>query len=482
MITFSGTMVSKILFVEPPKDYWFLMGEYLPPPTGLLVLAAFIERELPDMEIEVIDCQAERKSWDYVQKKIESSQPSIVATSGFTCNAYVCARVAETAKKTNEEIVTVVGGQHFTATANESLTDFPEIDYIVRGEGEITLIELIKALREDGDLGRIDGLSFRNNGEIVHTPDRDLIENLDSLPYPAYHLVGKNASKYHFSLMAGKNTPYLILEGARGCNHKCSFCTQWRHWSGVWRTKSPKRIADEMEFLHQRFGGKFLWLTDDNFDYGKRGKALWEELRNRQFAKDIDWFFQARTDDIVKNPDLVGKLHDVGNSWILIGVENHSPDILRYFKKGIKASEAGKAMSVLREKNVFAQAMMIIGSRQDTVQSIERLRRFSFDINSDLNIYACLTPLPGTDVYEEATRNGWIEDKNYANYDMAHAIMPTETLTRAEVQEELFKCYNEFYGSTVRNIKGIFSKNEIKRRAYRHMAGMKVLQTLRSMI
>ncbi len=475
-------MSKSILFVEPPKDYWFLMGEYLPPPTSLLVLAAYVERELPDTEVEVIDCQAERKGWDYVQRSIESFQPSIVATSGFTCNAYVCARVAEIAKKVNEEIVTVVGGQHFTATANESLTDFPEIDYVVRGEGEVTFVELIKALSENGDLGRIDGLSFRNNGKIVHAPDRDLIENLDSLPYPAYHLVGKNVSKYHFSLMAGKNTPYLILEGGRGCNHKCTFCTQWKHWNGVWRTKSAKRIADEMEFLHRRFGGEFLWLTDDNFDYRKRGKALWEELRKRGFTRDINWFFQARTDDIVKNPDLVGKMQKVGNNWILVGVENHSPDILRYFKKGIKASEAGMAMNILREHNVLAQAMMIIGTRQDTTQSIEGLRRFSFDIHPDLTIYACLTPLPGTDVYEEAKANGWIEDENYANYDMVHAIMPTETLTRSEVQEELFQCYNDFYGSAVRNIKGIFSKNEIKRRAYRHMAGMKVLKTLRSMI
>jgi anaerobic magnesium-protoporphyrin IX monomethyl ester cyclase len=477
----AGTMTSSMLFVEPPKDYWFLMGEYLPPPTALLVLAAYVEREIPDIEIKVIDCQAENKSWDYIKSVIESMSPSFVATSAFTCNAYVCARVAEMAKKANEETVTIVGGQHFTAVADESLRNFPEIDYVVKGEGELTLVELIRTVLEGGDIGQVRGLALRNNGEIVHTPDRPLIENLDDLPYPAYHLVEKNTDKYHFSVMAGKKR-YLILEGGRGCTHKCSFCTQWRHWKGKWRTKSPKRIADEMEFLHKRYGGIFLWLTDDNFDYRKRGQGLWEELRKRDFIDDINWFFQARTDDILNNPDLVGKLQEVGNSWILIGVENHSPDILKYFKKGIRASESGKAMKILRDNNVFAQAMMIIGTRQDTAESIERLRKFSTDIDSDLNIYACLTPLPGTDVYEEAKRNGWIEDDNYTNYDMAHAIMPTETLSRKEVQEELFKCYREFYGSATRNIKGIFSKNEIKRRAYRHMAGQKVLRTLRSLI
>ncbi|MCK4445138.1 MAG: cobalamin-dependent protein, partial [Thermoplasmata archaeon] len=268
------------------------MGEYLPPPTALLVLAAYIERELPDIEVEVVDCQAEKKGWDYLQRCIESAQPSIVATSGFTCNAYVCAKVAEMAKKLNEETVTVIGGQHFTATADGSLRNYPEMDYIVRGEGEVTFVELIKALREGSDIGKVDGLSFKNNGEVVHTPDRELIQNLDSLPYPAYHLIEKNMNRYHFAMMAGKHTKYMIMEGARGCTYRCSFCTQWRHWGGKWRTKSPKRIADEMEFLYREYGGEFLWLTDDNFDYRKRGKGIWEELRKRDFTDDVNWFFQ----------------------------------------------------------------------------------------------------------------------------------------------------------------------------------------------
>lgn len=475
-------MASRILFVEPPKDYWFLMGEYLPPPTALLVLAAYIEKELPDMEVEVIDCQAERLDWKDVERRIESFSPSIVAASGFTCNTYACARVAETAKKVNSDIVTVMGGQHFSFTADDSLKTFPEIDCIVRGEGEHTIVELIKALKEQSDIGRVRGISFRNNGGIIHTSPRPLIENLDDLPYPAYHLVEKNIGEYHFTMMAGKNTKYLILEGSRGCNHKCSFCTQWKHWNGVWRTKSPKRIATEMEYLNQRFGGEFLWLTDDNFDYKKRAKELWQELRQREFTDDVNWFYQARTDDIAKNPDLVAKLRQTGNSWILVGVENHSPRTLKDFRKGAQVNDAFQAIKTLRENDVFAQSMFVIGSRKDNAESIEKLRQFSLDLDTDLSIYAALTPLPGTDVYEEAKRNGWIEDTNLANYDMAHAIMPTETLSRREVQEELYRCYRAFYGSSIRNIKALFSKNEIKRRTYRHMAGKRVLSTLRRMI
>ena len=475
-------MVTKLLFVEPPKDYWFLMGEYLPPPTGLLILAAYIEEKLPDVEIEILDCQAERKDFRDIEKHIESHSPSIILTSGFTCNAYVCARVAEIAKNVNTDIVTIVGGQHFSFAAEESLKDYPEIDYIIRGEGEETLLELIKALRNNKNIVEVKGLSFRLDGKIVHTQPRPLIENLDSLPYPAYHLVENNIKKYHFTMMAGKNTRYMILEGSRGCSHRCSFCTQWKHWNGVWRTKSARRIADEMEYFNERFGGEFLWLTDDNFRYNNRAKELWQELRKRKFTEDITWFFQARTDDIANNPDLVAKLRDVGNNWILMGVENNSPEILKEFKKEVKVNDAYRAVKILNDNDIFTQSMFVIGSRKDTARSIEELRQFSLDLGSDLAVYTILTPFPGTEIHESALQNGWIEDTNYAHYDMSHAIMPTETLSRRQVQEELYHCYRAFYGPISRNIAGLFSKNEIKRRVTRHMAGKNILTNLRHLI
>ncbi len=475
-------MDTKLMFVEPPKDYWFLMGEYLPPPTGLLILAAYIEERIPDMEIEILDCQAQKLDFKDLEKHIENHSPSIIVTCGFTCNVYVCARVAEIAKKVSADIVTIVGGQHFSSTAEESLKDFPEIDYIIRGEGEETLSELIKTLINKKKVLEVKGISFRQNSIVIHTPQRPLIENLDTLPYPAYHLVENNLKKYHFTMMAGKNTRYMILEGSRGCSHRCSFCSQWKHWNSVWRTKSARRIADEMEYLNERFGGEFFWLTDDNFSYYTRGKSLWQELKPRKFIDDITWFFQSRTDDIANNPNLVAKLRDVGNNWILMGVENNSPEILNDFKKEVKVNDAYRALKILKDNDIFSQSMFVIGSRKDTTKSIEDLRQFSLELGTELAIYTILTPFPGTEIYASALQNDWIEDRNYANYDMAHAIMPTETLSRRQVQEELYHCYRDFYGSISRNISGLFSKNEIKKRVTRHMAGENVLSNLRRLI
>ena len=329
---------------------------------------------------------------------------------------------------------------------------------------------------------RVKGISFRYKEKIIHTPSRPLIKNLNSLPYPAYHLIEDNIKQYHFTMMAGRHTRYMMLEGARGCDHRCSFCTQWKHWNGTWRTKSAKRIADEIEYLNESFGGVFLWLTDDHFKINLRGKPLYDELKRRDCKEEIMLFLQARTDDVANNSDIVEKLRDAGVYWVMCGVESDSIATLEEFKKGTKSKDAYQAMKILNNNDIFSHAMFVIGTRNDTSKSIERLRQFSMDLEPDFAIFTVLTPFPGTIYYEMAKQYGCIEDTNYANYDMAHAIMPTETLSGREVQHELWKCYRNFYGSYRKNIAGLISRNRLKRTLYRHMAGQHVLTKLRRLV
>jgi anaerobic magnesium-protoporphyrin IX monomethyl ester cyclase len=471
----------KVLFVEPPKDMWFVMGEYLPPPFGILQLAAYLENRNKNVEIEVLDCQAKGLGWKGLEKRIESYKPDIVAPGGLaTCNAYTVVRTLELAKKINPDILTVAGGQHFTALADESLKTYPEIDVIVRGEGEETFVELVEA-RKKSSLSRIKGISFRHGGKVVHNPERPLIKNLDDLPFPGYHFVEDLVHKYHFKMMASSKAGYALIEGSRGCPHRCTFCSQWIHWGGVWRVKSPKRIADEMEFCYRNYGIKFLWLTDDNFGLGKQTNELCDEIVKKGIADDIMWFMQVRSDDIIRQRATLPKMRKAGNMWMLVGVESQSSTILKRFRKEITPKDAKTAMKLLKENDIFRQATLIIGERKDTAESIEGLREFVNDIDPDLAIFMILTPFPGTQLYETAKRNGWIEDDNWTNYDMAHAVMPTETLTKKQVQEELYKCYRDFYGSFGRRFKGLFSKNKLKRKTYRYLASQGLLKELRSL-
>ncbi|MGB9684696.1 MAG: B12-binding domain-containing radical SAM protein [Candidatus Bathyarchaeales archaeon] len=471
----------KVLFVEPPKDIWFVMGEYLPPPYGIIQLAAYLETKVKNAEIKVLDCNAQKVDWKGLEKEIGAFNPDIVASSALaTCNTYVVARALETAKKVNPNVLTVTGGQHFTVTAQESLEQYPEIDVIVRGEGEETLVELVKNAKKPLTLSRVKGISFRCEGKIFHNPNRELIENLEQLPYPGYHFVKDLVDKYHFAAMAGRKAPYALIEGSRGCFHACAFCTQWKHWHGRWRGKSSARIADEMEYCYNNFGSRFIWLTDDNLGSGERVGEIADEILKRHMDE-LMWFVQARCDDIVRNEKHLPKLRRSGLRWVLLGVENPNQAILNAYGKNITAEDAKKAVKLLKKYDIAAHTMFIIGARKDTAKSIANLREFVDELDPDFAIFTILTPFPGTKIFEEAKRNGWIEDFNWAHYDMVHAIMPTETLSRREVQEELYACYRGFYGSWKRRLQGIFSSSELRRRVYWYMIGKGILAQIKAL-
>ena len=466
----------RVLFVEPPKDIWFVMGEYLPPPFGIIQIATYLEREVSDVEIEVLDCNAQQVDWEGMEKRIESFNPDIVASSVLaTCNTYLVLRTLETAKRVNPDILTVAGGQHFTATVQESLETYPEIDVIVRGEGEQTFVELVKKACRKSSLQEIRGISFRQDKHPIHNPPRPLIENLDDLPYPGYHFVKDVVHKYHFDAMAGK-APYALIEGSRGCPHNCTFCSQWKHWQGTWRVKSSKRIADEIEFCYHNYGSRFIWLTDDNFGFGKQTGELADEIIRRGVPKELMWFTQARCDDIVKHRDILPKMRRAGLRWVLLGVESPRHSTLETFRKNISSKDAKEAVKLLKENDIFAHATFIIGERKDTARSLAELREFANDLDPDFALFSALTPFPGTELFEEAKGKGWIEDFNWSHYDMVHAIMSTETLSSKELQEELYMCYRSFYGSLGRRLQGIFSRNEMKRRVYWYMAARGIIK------
>jgi len=472
----------RILFIEPPKDYWFIMGQYISPPFGILALAAYLEDHNPNIDIEVLDCQAGDLDWDGLERRIEAAKPDIVAPSGLgTTNAFTAIRTAELAKKIDPTITTVVGGQHFTALANESLEAYPEIDYVVRGEGEQTLLELIDAIEGKKEPRDVAGLSFRHEGEVVHNPERPLICDLNSLPFPGYKYVEEHMGEYYFALMAEKDVPFAIVEGSRGCRHNCSYCSQWSFWKRNHRSKTPQRIADEMEHIRRKYGSRFFWLTDDNLGLGQRIDELCDELIKRDM-EEVSWFCQARCDDIVNSRKLLPKMVEAGCIWMLVGFDSPDPDTLEAFRrKKLSRSVSKEAVELLRENNIFSQGTFIIGERRDTHESIKALREYADWVDPDIATFMTLTPFPGTEIYEEAKGRGWIEGTDWSDYDMIHAIMPTDSLTRKEVQEELYECYQSFFGSWPRRYRNFFSKNPITKRTYQYLARQAILTGLRSL-
>ena len=473
-----------VVLVEPPKDFWFIMGKYIPPPFGILCLAAFLEERYPSNEITVIDSQAEGLDWDKLEKKISQIEPDILAPSSLsTANAFYSIRTAELAKKVNPEVKTVLGGQHFTALAEDTLRNYPEVDFIVRGEGEVTFSELVNRLDEGKSVSGLKGLSYKVENKIIHNTDRPLIPDLNSIPYPAYHHVAEHMRDYYFSLMADQDKPFAIVEGSRGCRHKCSYCSQWCFWDNKQRKKDPTRIVDEFKLLHDRYNSRFFWFTDDNFGLGARTRKVCEKMIEEGLGEEIQWFCQIRVDDIVKNPDTLDLMSKAGCIWVLIGFDNPDQAILRdYRRTSLDKQDNKKAVDILRKKEIFCQGTFIIGHREDTHESIEAVREYADFLDPDIASFFILTPFPGTDIFKEAVRARWIEDYNWANYDMVHAVMPTKYLTRKEVQQELYDCYDDFFGSWPRRYRGISSRNPITRKTYTYLAKQALITRLKGLI
>jgi anaerobic magnesium-protoporphyrin IX monomethyl ester cyclase len=474
--------VMEIALVEPPKDFWFVMGKYIPPPFGLLCLAAYLEKSKPGINITIIDCQSEGLEWVGLEKKLTELQPDIVAASGLaTANAFYSLRVCQLAKQLNQETITVLGGQHFTALAHETLSVYPEVDFIVRGEGEQTFTEFVTCVDQGTGFDSVLGLSYRTH-DLVHNPDRPLLCNLDKMPSPAYHLVSEHMKDYYFSLMAEKDLPFAIIEGSRGCYHNCSYCSQWVFWRQNQRFKSSERVVDEFERLYLDYGSRFFWFTDDNFTLNERTKEICNGLIERGLGDEIQWFCQLRVDDIIVHQDMIDKLTMAGATWALVGFDNPSSDILKsYRRKSLEINNSKQAVDLLRENQIFTQGTFILGHQRDSHESIEALRVYADNLDPDIATFFVLTPFPGTEIYEEAKKNGWLEDTNWANYDMVHAIMPTKYLSRLDVQKELFECYNQFFGSWPRRYKGILSENPITRRAYGYLAKQSILANLKGL-
>ena len=449
----------RVLLVDPPKRPWPLLRDTVIPPIGLAYLASYLRAS--GVEVNVLDCTALNIGWDGLRGILERLEPDLVGAGGPTCYSGEAARVLSIAKDAVPGVVTVAGGPHFTFTAEESLLRHPQIDFIVLGEGEKTLAELVRALEGGGRLRDVKGLALRRGGEVLFTEPRPLIKDLDSLPIPAWDLLPMQ--KYRLSAWGNA----MMLTSSRGCPFKCRFCSERVFWGGVWRGHSPGRVVYEMELVWRKYGKKIIWFGDDTFNVDReRLLGIAEEIVER--GLNVAWGFEGRADLILRDRDIIGRLREAGLFWVLVGVEASSDEELKRYGKGITLEQARQAFKILKEHDIITQAMFVVGERKDTVETIRRKVELAKELDVDFAIFTPLTPLPGTPLYEEAKAKGWLEVDDYSRYDFAHAVMPTETLTRREVDRLIAQCYMSFYARPTKILRALLSRNPYRRAVIRH--------------
>ena len=460
----------KVLLVEPPRKTWELMGNCIAPPLGLAQLAAVLEAA--DIEVTIIDCNASGIGWSALRESIERSQPNIIGATATTPFFYEALRVMDIAKKVNPNIVTVLGGPHVTFTAEETLSQHSEIDVIVRGEGEQTLLDLARCCGKGDELSQIRGIAFRSGQEVVLTAPQPLID-VDKLPLPAYHLLPME--KYYFTVF-GK---FATILASRGCPHRCTFCSEWKFWGERWRPRNPKKIVDEIELLHKRHGRECFWFGDDCFNVSAEHiQGICSEIMARKL--DISWYYQGRADLVIKHKDLLPQMRRSGNLMTQIGVESSTNEELEEFNKNLTMEQIKEAIDLLQKHDIVAQGLQIIGTRRDSANSLAHKVRCMKWLDPGFPIFTMFTPFPGSDVYEEAKANGWLETLDYSLYDMSHAIMSTEYLSRKQLMSLYYWCFSSYYLDPIKIVKGLASRNNWKRRIWQHMLRYTAKQIVRS--
>jgi anaerobic magnesium-protoporphyrin IX monomethyl ester cyclase len=402
-------------------------------PLGLGYLAAVLEKN--QYEVDVIDCQALKLSYEEFKSEISKRQPSIVGITSTTLTYKSALQIAKIAKEAHPNCVTVLGGCHATFWDDKALQECPHLDVVVRKEGENTLLELVQRLEAGKSFHDVLGTTCRMDKEITRNPDRPYIENLDGLPFPAHHLWPIERLRKYGKVI------YPVMT-SRGCVYWCDFCAAVRMFGRRYRMRSPENVVDELEFLHNTHGADQFTFYDDAFTVNQlRTAEICEEIKNRKLK--IKWDCETRVDMVTK--ELLLKMKEAGCIAVWFGVESGSQQVLDDMGKGFSIAQTIRAAKWAKEAGLMTVASVILGFPGETKETAWKTIKLVEKINPNDVGYYIATPYPGTPLYDFVKENGWLKITDFDKYDTATPTFEIPKLSMKELREIREKAFQRFY-------------------------------------
>lgn len=400
---------------------------------GLGYLAAVLEKN--EHQVDVIDCQLLKLSLEDFRSEISKRQPNIVGVTSSTLTYQSALKLVKIVKEACPDCITIAGGPHVTFWDDKALEECPELDIVVRREGEITMLEIVQKIEADKSYDDVLGTTVRKEGKIVKNPDRPYIEDLDGLPFPARHLWPMERLREYEDI--------LYLATSRGCVYWCEFCTTVRMHGRKYRMRSPKNVVDELEFLHKTYGAKKFTFCDDAFTVDQpRTEALCSEILQRGLK--IEWNCGTRVDMITK--DLLMKMKESGCISVWFGVESGTQQVLDAMKKGITPELTIKVLGWVRELGLKPVPNVILGFPGETKKSAWKTIKFVEKIAPDeVGFYNVATPFPGTPMYDIVKEKGWLRVTDFDMYDTTHPIFETPWLSMKDLGKLREGAFHHYY-------------------------------------
>jgi len=440
----------RVLFIAPPYRCWGVQVIGTWPPLQLAYLAGAALQA--GHEARVCDAMNNGFSFEDVRAEIQAYRPDFVVTldylpvSGAISTATVPAalQTLAIAKEVDPGIVTIIGGPHPTFLFDEILGGGEvQADFVLRGESEATLPELIAAV-QDGTVAEVAGIAYREDQKIVATPMRAHVADLDTLS-PAWHLL--DWSLYHYNIEPWGRMASILT--TRGCMMGCSFCSHRAFWRGDWRARDPKKVVDEIRLLVEEYGVEFITLIDP---YPTNHRERWEQQLDLliEAGMDVHLLMETRVEDIIRDADILPKYRQAGIIHMYVGAESSSDAMLESLNKGTDVDMNKRAIDLLRENDIMSEASFMIGFPNETWDTIALTASEAVRLNPDIAVFPVITPMPFTPLYEEMKDRIRVFD--YSKYNLMTPIIEPYEMSLDDVYRALAKCYMTFYGHKMKEV------------------------------
>jgi anaerobic magnesium-protoporphyrin IX monomethyl ester cyclase len=424
-----------VLLINPPwkikrENIWAKIGGVLPP-LSLGYLASVLRQQ--GLEVEILDMNALSIPVEDLPRRLSGKKYDwigITATTNLINNAY---RLAELARSQWPEARIVMGGVHPTVLPDEVLT-FEAVDYVVRGEGETTVAELVSGVSPEN----ISGLSYRADGQVVHNPDRDHIPDLDTIPFPAYDLLP--VGQYIPALGGYKRLPAISVITSRGCSGSCTYCNNF--FGRRVRKRSSENIIQELKLLIDRFGIKEIYFFDDSFtEFPSKVKELCERMIQERL--DLTWSCFTRFQLV--NEDLLRAMREAGCRHISYGIESADPEILRGINKPTDLDKVREVISLTHKVGIETLLGFMLGLPGETRETMEKTMQFAVSLDPDMVLFDITTPFPGTQMFRWARDKGYLKTEDWSEYDLYTVIMDLPTISESEIRDFYSRAHRRFY-------------------------------------
>jgi radical SAM superfamily enzyme YgiQ (UPF0313 family) len=408
------------------------------PPLGILYLAAILEEK--GAEVSVLDQPAEGLTTDETVDWVNKEDPDMVGFSTFGSSGRTAAKTSGKLKEKNPNLTVVFGNQYATFNSERILGKYDSVDIVVRGEGERTIVELAKCLDRKGKLKKVNGIAFRREGRVVSTPDRPLIRDLDSLPFPNRSLID---TEYHCVIGGANVAPkkFTSIVSSRGCVYQCRFCTCTQFARNRWRPRSVQSTLEELQFLSNEGYRQFIFVDDSFTANQRRVIKLCRKMRDQKI--DMEWICEGRVDNC--SFEMLREMAKAGCRILYFGIESANQRILDYFNKGTNPKQSEAAVRKARKAGIdVIIGSFIVGAPDETRAEIKNTVEFAKRIPIDLPQFNILGIYPGTALWEEFEAKGLVKNEEHWETGISVADICSSAVPTDEIKKLIHQGFYDF--------------------------------------